>query len=213
MENGYRQGLPLPINWAVPHLRTLGNTAWEGYPYNRQHAPSSTLHSNAAEMCNWAITNLKRGRFEGQEVLPDEAYDLLWSPRAKNEYDEAVGLSWFITNYRGEQLIFHGGGDTGFRSNLYLLPEKGMAVVVLCNRLPAPAEIAADAAVDILLGHEPNPIRPHASLTVCETLVQKGSVAAVAQWDGPAVKPRKGVRNRQPTCVLPAGGGCIGPAG
>ena len=55
----------LPENWASGHLRTIRTVAWEGYPYNRMHGPSSTLHSNAIEMCNWAIINMKRGTHEG----------------------------------------------------------------------------------------------------------------------------------------------------
>lgn len=31
---------------------------WSGYPYNRMHGPSSTLHSNVLEMCKWALINM-----------------------------------------------------------------------------------------------------------------------------------------------------------
>jgi len=59
----------LPGDWAAPHVRGLTTLAWEGYPYNRMHGPSSTLHSNAIEMCYWAITNLKRGNFRNNKIL------------------------------------------------------------------------------------------------------------------------------------------------
>ena len=69
----------LPENWASGHLRTIRTVAWEGYPYNRRHGPSSTLHSNALEMCNWAIINMKRGAHAGQKILEPSSYDLLWN--------------------------------------------------------------------------------------------------------------------------------------
>src|SRR5579884_2633103 len=41
------------------------------YPYHRAHAPSSTLHSSALEMCNWARAHLRRGAFGGKRILND----------------------------------------------------------------------------------------------------------------------------------------------
>jgi CubicO group peptidase (beta-lactamase class C family) len=173
----------LPKGWASPHVRFLNNLAWNGYPYNRMHGPSSTLHSNAIEMCQWAITNLNRGIFQQERILNTAAYDLLWKPRADVEEGVQVGLSWFIRKYRGEKMISHSGGDTGFRSHLALLPEKEAAVVVMCNLIPAPIKEIADTALDMMLGLEPTPIIPMASLPVFKTLQEKGLTAAAAHWE------------------------------
>jgi CubicO group peptidase (beta-lactamase class C family) len=173
----------LPENWAAPHVRILDSVAWEGYPYNRMHGPSSTLHSNVLEMCNWAITNLQRGSFEGRQILAPSSYDVLWRPWAEVGEGKQVGLSWFLGEYRGEKSVEHGGGDTGFRTNLVMLPDKKAAVVVLCNVIPAPVKDIARSALDILFGCEPTSILPYASLPVCKILREKGLDAAVAQWD------------------------------
>lgn len=173
----------LPEAWAAPHLRVMSNLAWKGYPYNRMHGPSSTLHSNALEMCNWAITNLNRGRFGDHQILNPSSYDLLWKPRAERSKDRQVGLSWFLGEYRREKLVQHGGGDTGFRSHLDLLPDRRAGVVVLCNLIPAPVEEIAYAALDVLLGYEPGPILPPVSIPVCETLRQEGLDAAASRWN------------------------------
>jgi CubicO group peptidase (beta-lactamase class C family) len=172
----------LPESWAAPHVRILENLVWNGYPYNRMHGPSSTLHSNAIEMCQWAIANLNQGSFQGQRILNTASYDLLWKPRAEVEAGLQVGLSWFIGDYRGEKMIIHGGGDTGFRSQLALLPEKGVAVVLMCNLIPAPIREITNIALDIILGFEPTPIIPLASLPVFKTLQEKGLAAAAAHW-------------------------------
>jgi hypothetical protein len=71
-----------------------------------------------------------------------------------------VGLSWFFGEYRGEKIIEHGGGDTGFRTHFVMLPDKRAAVVVLCNLIPAPVDKITYAALDFLLGYEPGPIIP-----------------------------------------------------
>lgn len=173
----------LPENWAAGHLHTLETFVWDGYPYHRAHGPSSTLHSSAIEMCNWAITNLKRGSFAGSRVLQSSSYDLLWTPRAEARENEQVGLSWFLGKFHRINTVGHGGGDTGFNTMLILLPEARMAAVALCNLIPAPVERLVLAALECLLDIQPAPIPPFASLPVCKTLRAEGLQAAAAQWE------------------------------
>ncbi|MBU0494182.1 MAG: beta-lactamase family protein [Chloroflexi bacterium] len=182
VESTFLKPALLPANWAAPHVRVLTRQAWAGYPYNRMHGPSSTLHSNAPEMCNWAIANLNRGSFQGRQILDPASYDLLWTPRAAAGDEGQVGLSWFIGAYRGETTISHGGGDIGFETNFVMLPDRQAAVVVLCNLIPAPVDQITHAALDILLGYEPGPILPYASIVVGKTMREQGLNAAVAQW-------------------------------
>ncbi len=173
----------LPENWAAPHIRYTRPQAWDGYPYNRQHGPSSTLHSSALEMCNWSIINMKRGSFQGSTILKSSSYDLLWKPWFKTGESSSIGLSWFLGSYRNEAMVEHGGGDTGFNTRLVLLPEKSMSVVVLCNLSPAPVGKISDAALDILLGYEPQSYKSPAIFTVCKELGLKGPDAAANLWD------------------------------
>jgi len=182
-ESSFLKPEHLPENWAVPHVRLLANLAWEGYPYNRMHGPSSTLHSNALEMCNWAIANLNRGHIGGRQILSPSSYDMLWKPQAETGRGGHVGLSWFLGEHRGEKMVEHGGGDIGFRSHLAMLPDKGAAAVVLCNLIPAPVDKIAYGLLDILLGHSPEPIIPYASILILHTLEEEGLEAAVAQWN------------------------------
>ncbi|MEW5868853.1 MAG: serine hydrolase domain-containing protein [Chloroflexota bacterium] len=182
-ESTFLKPAHLPENWAAPHLSLLENCAWAGYPYNRMHAPSSTLHSNIPEMCNWAIANLNRGSFQGQQILDPSSYDLLWKPWAEVNQGLRVGLSWFIGEYQGELAISHGGSDIGFRTHFVMLPGSRAAAVVLCNRLPAPVQGIALAALDTLHDRQPAPILPPASLTVFKTLRRSGLEAAVDHWN------------------------------
>ena len=117
------------------------------YPYNRRHAGSSTLHSNVDDMLRWARANLQHGALDGARILPDSAYDQLW----KEQYDRmaemrrtggatrpdiermGVGLSWFLETRGGTRYVSHGGGDTGFRTDLLLAPDQRVAVVVMTN--------------------------------------------------------------------------------
>jgi CubicO group peptidase (beta-lactamase class C family) len=44
-----------------------------------------------------------------------------------------VGLSWFLSDYAGYQTVFHGGGDIGYRTHFVMVPDAGVAVIVLSN--------------------------------------------------------------------------------
>ena len=176
----------LPENWASPHLSTMQTLVWDGYPFNRMHGPSSTLHSNVVEMCSWAIINMNRGTFKGKKILNPASYEKLWEPMVQTGASgirQSVGLSWFIGEYKGEKAIGHGGGDVGFNTMFIMLPEKTIAVVVLCNFIPAPVEEVSLAALDIINGTEPRELKPPARIRVLKTLGDRGVEAAVQEWN------------------------------
>jgi hypothetical protein len=83
----------------------------------------------------------------------------MWQPHQPTgpQYqDEFVGLSWFIDTCHGHRRVGHNGADIGFQSDLVLLPDRSLAVIVLANTIPAPVNTLADTVVDILLGIEPH---------------------------------------------------------
>jgi CubicO group peptidase (beta-lactamase class C family) len=138
------------------------------YPYNRAHSPSSGLISHARDMTRWAIANLNRGELRGRRILRSKTYDAMWkSARELGDLPggsgTSVGMGWFLKTHRGNLLVTHSGGDTGFLSDLALLPEKGIAVVWMSNcdwtdsgPLNGPVTYAA---LDVALGLRPQPIR------------------------------------------------------
>ncbi len=147
----------LPVNWAAPHVKKgiLGKIKLsEIYPYNRMHGPSSTLHSNVLEMCQWAIININHGNYKNNKILNPESYNELWKSWFRVNNYMSVGLSWAISEYRGRDIIWHNGGDVGFRSNLFLLPKDSIAIVIMCNMNPAPLKEITYTALDNILDLE-----------------------------------------------------------
>jgi CubicO group peptidase (beta-lactamase class C family) len=138
----------------TPHVGEERATVSAIYPYNRRHAPSSTLHSNAVEMCRWALANLNRGALDGVQILQPTSYDLLFKRYRETEEDNAIGLSWFHADYRGHHRISHGGGDTGYASYFALFPDQQAAVAVMANSDWDLFDIGPiiDQAADLVLG-------------------------------------------------------------
>jgi len=123
------------------------------YPYNRSHAPSSTLNSSAAEMSHWVIANLHEGNYKGKQILQPSTYKTLITPGFVINKDEnvAIGLSWFMRHYKGHILIGHSGSDLGYRSILTMIPDRKIGIIILANWDEAAINAINDNVLDILL--------------------------------------------------------------
>jgi len=117
----------------------------KAYPYNRIHSPSSDLMSSIADMVRWAQANLNRGKLDGKRILKASTYDVMWKPAVEVEFCRGgdrsscrkpgaeVGISWFLEKKDGQMLVSHSGGDHGFVSDLVLIPDANMGLVLMCN--------------------------------------------------------------------------------
>ncbi len=140
-----------------PNLRTtpyvgIPATLSKIYPYNRMHAPSSTLNTSALELANWAIVNLNNGVFKDRKILSSANHTLMFTPTFKTDRDdEEIGLSWFLSTIKGIKHIEHFGGDTGYGSVLSLLPEKKLGIIVLFNSEEVERGDVRDLIRDVML--------------------------------------------------------------
>ena len=142
-------------------------SASTAYPYNRRHAASSTMHSDAHDMLRWARANMNRGELDGKRILQAASYDRLWgmerdmfaeiSARAAQvgvplPYESFhQGLSWFVLGWKGHRLINHSGGDRGFRTDLFIAPDDSVAVVVMANQDRADVGVLARQLLGLVL--------------------------------------------------------------
>lgn len=106
-------------------------------------APAGQINSNAEEMGRYVLMLLNSGSFAGKQVLSKAAVQKMTTaqmvvsgpadPRYPELGDSAYGLGLSVSSYRGHRLVHHGGAIDGYRSNLALLPEDKVGVVVLSN--------------------------------------------------------------------------------
>jgi CubicO group peptidase (beta-lactamase class C family) len=149
-----------------PHILSTENAygakVSEIFPYNRAHGPSSTLCSNVVELCNYAIANMNEGRFEKTKILEANNYEELWKQHAVTGwggYTSEVGLAWFLGEYKGNKVRSHSGMDTGFRSNLITLPERGISIGIMTNSDYMSLNNLCTSILDIALGDEIDSIK------------------------------------------------------
>lgn len=139
---------------ATPHTLTdTGDSIVSSiFPYNRAHAPSSTLCCNAREIARWMIANLSGGVLSGARVLKPETLEQMWAPVAEAQHypRRFVGLSWFISYYRGYRVISHSGSDLGFNSMCLLLPERALGISFMCNADYSPVQFLMNSALEVV---------------------------------------------------------------
>ena len=123
---------------ATPHTQTFAG-AYRPIPLALERlllpvAPAGAHWSTARDMARYLQTLLARGVApSGARIVSEERLLETWEPQVPVSADMDYGLGWFIGDYQGLRLISHGGNTLGFTSDLALLPEKDLGIVVLTN--------------------------------------------------------------------------------
>lgn len=88
----------------------------------------------------------------GSELLDEVQKTAAWTrqPLADGTPTEA-GLGFFLGELKGERLVSHSGGQRCTSTYLALLPERGLAVAVMCNTAGTPMSELALPALGLLL--------------------------------------------------------------
>ena len=124
--------------YAVPHSLGLDGT-YEPLPLEFEEilvpvAPAGAHWSTLEDMTRYLLTELAVGVApDGVRVVSEENLRETWQPQVAVSADTDYGLGWLISNYKGLQLINHGGNTLGFTSSFGFLPEVELGVVVLSN--------------------------------------------------------------------------------
>jgi CubicO group peptidase (beta-lactamase class C family) len=124
---------------------------------------AGAINTSVADLANWMRLHLGKGEFDGERLLPAALSGELQAPRVYDTQSEFAefgaahyGLGFRCQSYRGDRLVFHGGGWPGWGALMTLVPDFGIGVAVLTNR--SPSEVPATLTwhiIDRLRGREP----------------------------------------------------------
>jgi CubicO group peptidase (beta-lactamase class C family) len=125
-------------NYALPHSY---NISGERLPISLDQekfltliAPAGAHWSTAPDMARYMITELSKGVSpEGEQVISEENLLETWQPQVPVSDKTSYGLGWFVGEYKGAQLIDHGGNTLGFTSSFGFMPGKNVGILVLTN--------------------------------------------------------------------------------
>jgi Beta-lactamase class C and other penicillin binding proteins len=153
----------LKDNYSMPHNESGGSLRVLHLGNVDGAAPAAGLNSSVREIANWLRLQLGRGTFEGKQIFSRERSAEMWSavtPLAVNPFPDkdaptklfsAVGMGWFLSDYRGRKIVSHGGGLDGMISQTAMMPEENLGLVVLTNSETSVSTILRDKIFDVFL--------------------------------------------------------------
>ncbi len=135
--------------------------------YEGFHAvsPAGSIVSSVADMSQWLLVHLNGGKHGDRQFLSEPQVREMHKPQMvieQGQYAElpysSYGLAWFVQPYRGRGMIHHGGNIDGFSSQLALMPDDQVGVVVLTNMDGTPTrDIITYNVFDRFIGGEQVP--------------------------------------------------------
>lgn len=153
------------------------------YPYNRIHAPSSSLHANVEDMLRWAQLYLGEGTLDGQTVFTPAQYTELTTSNYNFRPNSDVCLSWFKAKAFGDDFYNHSGGDPGFSTFFGFVPEQGFAITVMANNDIVDASNLAGIIISYTLkGKEREWPKPPVYLPLGPIIMKEGIEGLKKAW-------------------------------
>ena len=157
----------LKDNFSMPHNESGGTLRVLHHGNVDGAAPAAGLNSSVREIGNWLRLQLGRGSFEGKQIFTKERSAEMWSaitPLGVNPFPakdaptklfSAVGMGWFLNDYRGRKVVSHGGGLDGMISQTAMMPEENLGLVVLTNSETGVNTIMQNKIFDVFLDVAP----------------------------------------------------------
>jgi CubicO group peptidase (beta-lactamase class C family) len=152
-------------NFATPHKTLLDTSepiAWVNWD---SMAAAGGIISSADDMAKWMQLQLKRGALnESVRLFSEASSHEMWqsqtsipvsanaSRRIPSTHFRGYGLGWALSDYQGRKLVSHGGGYDGMFSQVMLVPEEELGIVVLTNSMTSFPDSIVFKGVDLFLG-------------------------------------------------------------
>ncbi len=100
----------------------------------RAGAPVGGVISTVKDLLTYARFHMGDGRStSGEQILSDASLNQMRTPLYPASGFDNIGLTWFIRDKEGLNIVSHGGATNGQIAGLYFIPEKQFALAVLTN--------------------------------------------------------------------------------
>jgi len=119
------------------HQMMLGKVITRNVPIYTSAQPAGWVMSSAVDMAKWLLVNMNDGQLNGQQVIPARVVEQMQTPAVnlvENGDEASYGMGWFVGKTGdGEPVIWHGGDTPNFLSEMIILPDRNLGVVMLVN--------------------------------------------------------------------------------
>lgn len=102
------------------------------------------IYSNVTDMSKWVIAKINEGKYGealGSSLYSKAVHDEMWTPQTLikgsspyNTHFNSYGLGWFLSDVNGYFQASHTGGLAGIVTQVTILPELKLGIIVLTNQ-------------------------------------------------------------------------------
>ncbi|MES2893203.1 MAG: serine hydrolase [Bacteroidota bacterium] len=133
-------------NVADPHALVEGKVkvvSRHGASYSRA---SGSMYSSVADLGKWVQVHLDKGKFGAgldKKIFSSAVFEERWTPqtilpvRSAGDYNthfSSYGLGFFLSDVHGLKQVTHTGGTVGMLTQVTMIPELNLGIIVLTNQ-------------------------------------------------------------------------------
>jgi CubicO group peptidase (beta-lactamase class C family) len=129
-----------------PHAPVEGSVKVIRRDWSEVANSAGGIYSNLTDMCKWIIMQMNNGKYgEGlnKKLFSEVVHEEMWTPQTiipvrgatpYNTHFSAYGLGWFLSDVKGYLQATHTGGLAGIVTQVTLLPELKLGIIVFTNQ-------------------------------------------------------------------------------
>ncbi len=129
-----------------PHASVNGAVKVIRRDWNEIANAAGGIYSNLTDMCKWVLMLLNDGKYgqgSGKRLFTKEVHEEMWTPQTiipvrgqtpYNTHFASYGLGWFLRDEKGYKVATHTGGLAGIVTQVTLIPELKLGIIVFTNQ-------------------------------------------------------------------------------
>lgn len=132
----FREPLPEPLaeQFATGYQLVDGAFVAQEFEYISEHGPAGALSGTVTDMAHFMIAQLQLGRFGEARILSEDGARMMQRQHFTHDPRlNSMALSFGLMDRDGRRLLGHTGGTFSFETDMVLLPDEGVGVIVTYN--------------------------------------------------------------------------------
>lgn len=128
-----------------PHAPVNGKVQAIGIDWSETANAAGGIYSSVSDMSKWVIAQINGGKYGdgSKRLFSQEVHEEMWTPQtiipvrgttAYNTHFSSYGLGWFLSDVKGYKQATHTGGLAGIVTQVTILPEMKLGIIVFTNQ-------------------------------------------------------------------------------
>jgi CubicO group peptidase (beta-lactamase class C family) len=127
---------------ATPHEKVKGVTTPVAWKDADNIGPAGSINASAADMAKYVLFQLANGKAGDKRLIKKDVFEVMHRPTnlmpgkplfSPDSHSHTYGFGWMLSDYRGKDVVEHGGNIDGMTAQVGMLPDEHLGVVVLAN--------------------------------------------------------------------------------